>query len=72
MSDIIATFVADEYNINFKISVMNSYNQKSVEESLELELRALLNNGYFDRLSFKDRVDIIMSIFKCFEQYVSK
>ena len=72
MSDIIATFVAYKYNINFKISVMNSYNQKSVEESLELELRALLNNDYFDRLSFKDRVDIMMALFKCFEKYVSK
>ena len=51
---------------------MNSYNQKSVEESLELELRALLNNDYFDRLSFKDRVDIMMALFKCFEKYVSK
>ena len=72
MSDIIATFVADDYNINFKISVMISYNQKSVEENLELELRALLSAEYFDRLSFKDRVDIMMSLFKCFEQYVSK
>ena len=51
---------------------MNSYNQKSVEENLELELRALLSAEYFDRLSFKDRVDIMMSLFKCFEQYVSK
>lgn len=51
---------------------MNSYNQKSVEESLELELKALLNADYFDRLSFDDRVNIITSLFKCFEQYVSK
>lgn len=51
---------------------MNSYNQKSVEESLELELRALLNNDYFEKLSFNDRVDIIISLYKCFEQYVSK
>lgn len=51
---------------------MNSYLQKSVEESLELELKALLNNDYFDRLSFDERVDIITSLFKCFEQYVSK
>ena len=51
---------------------MNSYNQKSVEESLELELRALLNADYFDRLSFEDRVDIIASLFKCVEQYLSK
>lgn len=51
---------------------MNSYNQKSVEESLELELRALLSADYFDRLSFEDRVDIMMSLIKCFEQYVSK
>lgn len=51
---------------------MDSYNQKSVEESLELELRALLNAKYFDRLSFDDRIDIITSLFKCFAQYVSK
>lgn len=51
---------------------MKSYNQKSVEESLELELRALLNAEYFDRLSFDDRVDIIASLFKCVGQYVSK
>ena len=50
---------------------MNSYLQKSVE-SLELELRALLNAKYFDRLSFDERVDIIVSLFKCFDQYVSK
>ena len=42
---------------------MNSYNQKSVDESLEVELRALLNEDYFDRLSFDERVDIIMSLF---------
>ena len=51
---------------------MNSYNQKSVEERFELELRALLSAEYFDELSFEDRVDIIMSLFKYFEQYVSK
>ena len=51
---------------------MNSYLQKSVEESLELELRALLSADYFDRLSFDDKVDIITSLFKCFDQYVSK
>lgn len=51
---------------------MNSYLQKSVDESLELEIRALLNNDYFDRLSFDERVDIITSLFKCFAQYVSK
>lgn len=51
---------------------MNSYLQKSVEESLEVELKALLNAEYFDRLSFEDRVDIVMSLFKCVEQYVSK
>ena len=51
---------------------MNSYNQKSVEESLELELKALLNAKYFDRLSFDEKVGIITSLFKCFEQYVSK
>lgn len=31
---------------------MNSHLQKSIEESLELELRALLKAEYFDRLSF--------------------
>lgn len=41
---------------------MNSYLQKSVEESLKIELRALLNADYFDRLSLNDRVDIIMSL----------
>ena len=51
---------------------MNSYLQKSVEESLESELRALLNAEYFDRLSLNDRVDIITSLFKCVAQYVSK
>ena len=45
---------------------MSSYNQKSVDESLELEIRALLNNDYFDRLSFNERVDIIMSLFDYF------
>jgi len=51
---------------------MNSYLQKSVNERLEVELRALLNADYFDRLSFDERVDIITSLFKCFAQYVSK
>ena len=51
---------------------MNSYLRKSVEESLELELRALLSADYFNKLSFDERVDIIASLFKCVEQYVSK
>ena len=51
---------------------MNSYTHKSIEEQLELELRALLSAEYFDKLSFNDRVDIMMSLVKCFEQYVSK
>lgn len=51
---------------------MDSYLKKSVEERIELELRALLSAEYFDELSFDDRVDIIMSLIKCFEQYVSK
>lgn len=51
---------------------MNSYLQKSVVESLELELRALLNADYFDRLSINEKVDIITSLFKCVDQYVSK
>ena len=63
MSDIIATFVAYKYNINFKISVMNSNLQKSVEESLERLLRSLLSSEYFDKLSCDDRVNIIMSLF---------
>lgn len=45
---------------------MNSYLQKSVEERLELELRALLSAEYFDELSYDDRVDIIMSLFEYF------
>lgn len=45
---------------------MNSYLQKSVEERLELELRALLSAEYFDELSYDDRVDIIMSLFNYF------
>ena len=45
---------------------MNSYNQKSVEERLELELRAFLSAEYFDELSYEDRVDIIMSLFDYF------
>ena len=51
---------------------MNSYLQKSVEERLELELRAFLSAEYFDELSLEDRVDIIMSLYKCIAQYVSK
>lgn len=47
---------------------MNSYLQKSVEERLELELRALLSAEYFDDLSFEDRVDIIMSLFNYFKK----
>ena len=47
---------------------MNSYNQKSVEERLELELRALLSAEYFDELSYEDRVDIIMSLFEYFRK----
>ena len=47
---------------------MNSYNQKSVEERLELELRALLSSEYFDELSYDDRVDIIMSLFDYFSR----
>lgn len=45
---------------------MNSYLQKSVEERLELELRALLSAEYFEELSYEDRVDIIMSLFNYF------
>lgn len=41
---------------------MNSHLQKSVEESLERLLKDLLNSEYFDKLSFEDRVDIIMSL----------
>ena len=51
---------------------MNSYSQKSVEESFELELRALLKAEYFDSLSYEDKIDIITSLFKCLAQYVSK
>ena len=47
---------------------MNSYLQKSVEERLELELRALLSAEYFDELSYEDRVDIIMSLFDYFNE----
>lgn len=47
---------------------MNSYNEKSVEERLELELRALLSAEYFDELSYLDRVDIIMSLFNYFSK----
>ena len=42
---------------------MNSNLQKSVEESLERLLRALLNSEYFDELSCDDRVDIMMGLF---------
>ena len=42
---------------------MNSYLQKSVEESLERLLKSLLSTEYFDKLSCDDRVDIIMSLF---------
>ena len=41
---------------------MNSHLQKSVEESLERLLRTLLNSEYFDRLSFEEKIDIIMSL----------
>ena len=47
---------------------MSSYNQKSVEERLELELRALLSAEYFDELSYEDRVDIILSLFNYFNK----
>lgn len=47
---------------------MNSYNQKSVEKRLELELRALLSAEYFDELSYEDRVDIILSLFDYFNK----
>ena len=47
---------------------MNSYNQKSVEERFELELRALLSAEYFDELSYEDRVDIILSLFDYFNK----
>ena len=47
---------------------MYSYNEKSVEERLELELRALLSAEYFDELSYEDRVDIIMSLFDYFNK----
>lgn len=51
---------------------MNSNLQKSVEESLERLLRTLLNSEYFDRLSFDDRVDIIMSLIEYISTIVSK
>ena len=41
---------------------MNSHLQKSVEESFERLLRTLLNSEYFDRLSFEEKIDIIMSL----------
>ena len=47
---------------------MNIYNQKSVEERFELELRALLSAEYFDELSYEDRVDIIISLFEYFRK----
>ena len=47
---------------------MSSYNQKSVEERFELELRALLSAEYFDELSYEDRVDIIISLFEYFRK----
>ena len=47
---------------------MNSYLQKSVDERLELELRALLSAEYFDELSYEDRVDIIISLFEYFKK----
>mgnify|MGYP003422289737 len=47
---------------------MSSYNQKSVEERFELELRALLSAEYFDELSYEDRVDIIISLFDYFRK----
>ena len=51
---------------------MSSYNQKSVEERLEIELRALLSAEYFDELSYDDRVDILMGLFNYFIKSVSK
>lgn len=47
---------------------MNSYLQKSVEERIELELKALLSAEYYDELSYDDRVDIIMSLFNYFNK----
>ena len=47
---------------------MSSYNQKSVKERFELELRALLSAEYFDELSYEDRVDIIISFFEYFKK----
>ena len=47
---------------------MYSYNQKSVMERFELELRALLSAEYFNELSYEDRVDIIISLFKYFRK----
>ena len=47
---------------------MYSYNEKSVEERLELALMALLSAEYFDELSYEDRVDIIMSLFDYFNK----
>lgn len=47
---------------------MSSYNQKSVEERFELELRALLSAEYFDELSYEDRVDVIISLFEYFRK----
>ena len=42
---------------------MNSNLQKSVEESLERLLRALLSPEYFDKLSYDDKVDVLMGLF---------
>ena len=47
---------------------MYTYLEKSVDERLELELRALLSAEYFDELSYEDRVDIIMSLFDYFSK----
>lgn len=47
---------------------MNSYLQKSIEERLEIELKALLSAEYFDELSYDDKVDIIMGLFKYFNK----
>ena len=42
---------------------MNSNLQKSIEESLERLLRALRNADYFDKLSYEDKVDVLMGLF---------
>ena len=51
---------------------MNSNLQKSVEESVEHLLRTLLNSEYFDKLSFDDRVNVIMSLIDYISTIVSK